>query len=317
MASPGLEEGYLRYAHTLDAALAFADFGKAERVVLRHVFAQVFDHLAPRKLARLRPGRLAAMTGVNKQNLIRTIRRLVEFGVLERRSQFRYRFIKNYESWKAIRRGKLAPRFTPEELKAIGRAKADASYYRHDQHDRGVSPGIKSVSPETPGGVSPETSKRCHQRLANGVTRDTLNTKSEELREEGTPSSLTAPLIPGRSSVVGEVVGLDVLASTLFPDDHDLGYALAAFAGRYSAEWAEAALWCAFASKVARPRTYINACLGKWKRRGSIDQADAATADAARSSPAAPVPAEGPAAARHRSVIDSILTADFGKDAKA
>src|SRR5687768_6053984 len=55
MAKPDLDEGYLRYAHTLDAALAYADFGKAERVVLRHVFAQVFGP-AERRWARLRPG---------------------------------------------------------------------------------------------------------------------------------------------------------------------------------------------------------------------------------------------------------------------
>jgi hypothetical protein len=110
MAKPDLDEGYLRVAHELFAAIAVAGFTKWEMVVLREVFDQIYG---PRKTstARLSSTDIAARAGTQKQVIYRAIRMLVEAGVLAKTAGGEYRFIKDYEAW---RHGD-DPRFSPSE----------------------------------------------------------------------------------------------------------------------------------------------------------------------------------------------------------
>src|SRR5262245_25620815 len=114
MARPDIDDGWIRYAHELDAALACADFSKGARIVLQHVFTQVFG---PGKLktARVSATELATALGSHKAHFVRAVRELTESGVLVRVADG-FRFNKDYPSWHAFNRGQnrpAEPRFTP------------------------------------------------------------------------------------------------------------------------------------------------------------------------------------------------------------
>jgi hypothetical protein len=97
-AKPDCDDGWLKYAHELDAALAVADFTKGARIVLREVFSQIFG---PAKLrhARLSPAEIGGRVGMARPHVMRGITELVDSGVLARSADGAYKFIKDYESW--------------------------------------------------------------------------------------------------------------------------------------------------------------------------------------------------------------------------
>src|SRR5215207_9785089 len=98
MAKPDLDDGWLPYAHELDAALAVADFGKGARIVLREVFSQCFG-LAKGRTATLSPAEIGARVGLLKEHVVRAIGSLVSSRVLVRVARGEYRFVKDYEGW--------------------------------------------------------------------------------------------------------------------------------------------------------------------------------------------------------------------------
>jgi hypothetical protein len=97
-AKPDCDDGWLKYAHELDAALAVADFTKGARIVLREVFSQIFG---PAKLrhAKLSPAEIGGRVGMARSHVMRGITELVDSGVLARSADGSYKFIKDYESW--------------------------------------------------------------------------------------------------------------------------------------------------------------------------------------------------------------------------
>jgi hypothetical protein len=97
MAKPDTDDGWLRYAHELDAALAVADFTKGERIVLREVFSQTFGP-AKRQWVELSPTNIATRLGCDKGYIGKAIASLASAGVLERSAKA-HRFVKNYETW--------------------------------------------------------------------------------------------------------------------------------------------------------------------------------------------------------------------------
>lgn len=103
MAKPDTEDGWIPYAHELDAALAAADFKKGARIVLRDVFAQIFGigrvgkaRLQP---AVISPSDLAQRTGLTKREVVRSLHDLVLCRVLKRIDRGTYSFLKDYECW--------------------------------------------------------------------------------------------------------------------------------------------------------------------------------------------------------------------------
>lgn len=110
MASPQLEDGYIRYSHELDAAIAVGGFREMQRIVLRIVTGQIFRPDGP-KAARIDVNALAKEFGFDDANLYRAIRTLVESNVLspteDRPKQ--YRFVKDYETWTLNGRTRISP----------------------------------------------------------------------------------------------------------------------------------------------------------------------------------------------------------------
>jgi hypothetical protein len=179
VASPDLDDGYLRYAHELDAALACADFTKGARIVLREVFAQVFGP-ARSRIARIHPSVLACRTGMDKGNLCRAIRELVDSGVLIRGGECEFMFVKDYERWTK----KGAPRLSEDEISYARMAPETAMSYKREygvnpdtghkpnRKASGVNPDTRPVSIQTPNGVNPDT-ETVSKLTPNGVNPDT------------------------------------------------------------------------------------------------------------------------------------------------
>jgi hypothetical protein len=214
MAKPDCDDGWLKYAHELDAALAVADFTKGARIVLREIFAQLFG---PAKLrtARVSPTELARCTGQVKTGLVRAVRELVESDVLRKRPDGSYVFNKDYESW-VIQGGRGhssgSPRLSRDEViycrNAPVRAMAyKAGYNGQIQSENGnqtVTDGNQIVTPEIVDEVTkllpegnqivtasvtgslPDVAPPPAPPLVNGCaefeTRETIETHTEEAR---------------------------------------------------------------------------------------------------------------------------------------
>jgi hypothetical protein len=134
VAKPDCDDGWLKYAHELDAALACANFSKGARIVLHEVFGQVFG---PAKLrtATLSPTAVGRRVGMDKGNVGHAIRELTDSNALPRApGPARYRFNKNYEEW--TKDGQ--PRLTPDEVRYCRSAPARAMSYVND-------PAVKPV----------------------------------------------------------------------------------------------------------------------------------------------------------------------------
>lgn len=97
MAKPDLEQGYLRIAHELHAALACAGFGRDEQIIIHEAFAMIYGP-ALLKEFQLSPSDIAKRYGLAKQHMSRAIQSLVNCGVLVRVG-FNFRFVKDYERW--------------------------------------------------------------------------------------------------------------------------------------------------------------------------------------------------------------------------
>jgi hypothetical protein len=119
MAKPDCDDGWLKYAHELDAALAVSDFSKKARLVLRVVFEQIYG---PDKLplATLSPTAIGKAFGRSKQYVEKGISEAVRSKALERVGLRGFRFLKDYEKWVEVEADTdPEPRFTPAELRWI------------------------------------------------------------------------------------------------------------------------------------------------------------------------------------------------------
>ncbi len=132
MAKPDCDDGWLKYAHELDAALAVADFSKGARIVLREVFAQIFGP-AKAPTARLSPAEIAGRSGHIREHISRAIKELVGSGTLSCEADGSYRFTKDYESWTGYTRSGSTgtPRLTAAEVVYCKNAAAVALAYKH------------------------------------------------------------------------------------------------------------------------------------------------------------------------------------------
>lgn len=164
MAKPDTEDGWLMYAHELDAAVAAADFSKGARIVLREQFAQIYG---PAKLraAELIPAVIAERSGLKRQNVYRYIEDLVESNVLRRLDATHYAFVKDYEAW--TRGGQ--PRLSPAEVRYAREAAVNAMAYKRTGHQPPATHKQKTrLQPETK--VSPTGDKICLHPETNGVS---------------------------------------------------------------------------------------------------------------------------------------------------
>jgi hypothetical protein len=150
VAKPDLEDGYLRLAHELFAAVCCAGLNKWEMIVLREVFDQIYG---PRKAptAFLYPTDIARRWGTFKESIVRAIRSMVDAGILRRRAEAEVAFVKDYEKWS--RGGK--PRLSTAEIgRCMASKKGNASMslgnngapnHQSDPLDTGTNPFPKQA----------------------------------------------------------------------------------------------------------------------------------------------------------------------------
>lgn len=119
MASPDLNDGYIRYADELDAALAVADYSKAARIVLREVWCQAFG-LAARRVVHLSAKTIADHCGKARQYIDRGLQEVIASGLLIASDGGGFTWNKDYETW--TRNG--SPRFTQAEIMYIKNARS-------------------------------------------------------------------------------------------------------------------------------------------------------------------------------------------------
>lgn len=192
-AKPDLDDGWLPYAHELDAALAVADFTKGARIVLREVFAQIFGP-AKLKTARVVATDVAARSGFKRPNVSRAIKELTDSRVLTLESDGAFRFNKDYESW-LMADGRNTPddtpRLTPEEASYCRHATATALAYKNGFGAQ------KCIQRDTPECIQPDTgvypvgyAKRIPldtQSVSNGIRENAApyrNGRGIELKKE-------------------------------------------------------------------------------------------------------------------------------------
>lgn len=109
MAKPDLDDGYLKMAHELLAAVMVAHTSQVARVVLFEVFSQIYGP-AKRPTATLRPVEIARRTGLQASNISAAITSLLDRGMLLREGLSAYRFVKDYDSWEHAGEPVLGPK---------------------------------------------------------------------------------------------------------------------------------------------------------------------------------------------------------------
>lgn len=168
MAKPDTDDGWLKYAHELDAALAVADFTKGQRIVLREVFAQIFGP-AKLKTAKVSPTLLGAAVGMDRHNISRAIKDLLDGNVVRRLDDGRFKFNKDYERWLESGRGARPNhrRFTPAEIAWCRRAPTEAM--SHKPKGVPMPPTANGIPMDTNEGIPMDTIGR-----ADGIQIDTI-----------------------------------------------------------------------------------------------------------------------------------------------
>lgn len=132
MARPRLINGYLRFAHDLNSALAAVKLTQTERIVLATVLEQTFG-IRKRERAILVPYRISRDTGFDRRNVIRAIRALCNFRIIKHEEFDSYSFNKDWESWVSIRVTRIEPAFDENIRRWVENAK-----------DRSFNPGDES-----------------------------------------------------------------------------------------------------------------------------------------------------------------------------
>jgi hypothetical protein len=162
VAKPDLKDGYFLIAYELMAAVAAAGFNRGAQIVLCEVFAQIYG-LAKRKEAVLSPSDIAHRTKYDRSNLIRSIRELTKANVLVNVGEVRYRFNKDYETWKLNE--------TPEQRSlrlAYSRfAPTLAKSFAYDKLVEDHQQNVKRLMEEPPEGcVNSDTGDQSHQQTS-------------------------------------------------------------------------------------------------------------------------------------------------------
>jgi hypothetical protein len=236
--SPQLEDGYIRYAHELDAALAYADFTKGARIVLREVFAQMFGP-ADRRTVKLSPTELGKLFEVNKGFFGRAIRELTDSNVLEKLGECEYRFVKDYGRWTknghrrlsetemklAARGTKMAMRYKfPWVVNPVNEDRSEQQSLNFGSADEMESdPGVQSSKrpgcnpgnrQESEGAIQAtercQSSKRPGCNPVNGVhyIEPARSEKNEKLETERVPAPATTDLGPEYTDVGNKAIQL-------------------------------------------------------------------------------------------------------------
>jgi hypothetical protein len=300
VARPDTDDGWIKVAHELDAALAFADFTKAQRVVLHIAFAQVFQRDIRRRVLDLSPSAIARQTGLDKGTAWQAIAGLVTDGVLVRKALCRYAFVKDYEHWQ--RAGQ--PRFKPSELAYIRGAPVRAAAFRKDLATADDTPVTGVNQPTTSNNVGQPAyavgqpayatvGQPAYDSWVNQPTKSCSPPTPPPLSggriEEGRKEEARAPDSVKALEPDPEVVRVARLADRLDPHQNG-GWAqkVHQFAGMYSPAWILAACEATAAAGKGDWR-YVHRILQRYRAQGGPDAAPTGREPIRRPEPPGPI----------------------------
>ncbi len=278
MEKPDCDDGWLKYAHELDAALAVADFSKGARIVLHEVFAQIFG-LAKLPTARLSPLGIAGRSGLQPPNVSRAIRELIDSHALRREPDGSYRFLKDYGAWTGRARGATAatPRLTEAEAVYCRNAPAVAKAYQHG-YDETARIQRDNQSENTNGEI---VSNKIRNRIP-------LDTKSYPVGYEIGPPPNNPPVgsefenegerarardsaqSPPEAPDPAEINRVANAVDALFPQSH-FGAKVGQFATMYPPAWILKACQAAAGSGKNVGWSYIHSILKRYQNQGGPD----------------------------------------------
>jgi hypothetical protein len=176
---PDTDDGWIKLAHELDAALSVADFSKVANMVLCEVRAQVYGP-AKRKRAFISPTEFGNVIGQKKQNVGRAIKELEDSGAVERHFGGWLTFRKHYRKWTAT---DGTPRFTREELAWIASAPSRALLYKRQDDTENPSSNL-ITHPTTPiVGVIDSDDSPSSNLITNVIKSDDAATIEERARD--------------------------------------------------------------------------------------------------------------------------------------
>lgn len=215
MAKPDCDDGWIKIAHELYAALACAGFNKWESVVIRETLHQIYGP-AKKREAILSPTDIASRAGTFKESIVRAIRSLKASGVILEAAKG-VRFVKDYERWTWDGNPRLNPvevRYCKDARPANPSTEDGNESVPHPSTEVGnesahasVKPGnesvpiSKSVGNESvpngerigsPAGTKALPAGNGSVPRAHSIERAELRIREEEEREKGNPAPSTS-----------------------------------------------------------------------------------------------------------------------------
>jgi hypothetical protein len=113
MAKPDTDDGWIKLAHELFAALMLADLTKAERMILHEVLNQMYRGPVKHRTATIKPAELCQRLGCLREYAWKGLKGLVDAGILIKQKPDTFTFVKDYESW--TRKGGKVAMLSPRE----------------------------------------------------------------------------------------------------------------------------------------------------------------------------------------------------------
>jgi phage replication O-like protein O len=107
MASPQLENGYLRLSNELAEAICRTPFNGSQARIVMAIIRETYGNFKGRKIARLSLQRISNATGIDMRNVQREVGRLRATNVVMRagqEGQFFYGIQKDYDKWSVPKR---------------------------------------------------------------------------------------------------------------------------------------------------------------------------------------------------------------------
>lgn len=292
MAKPDLEDGYLKIAYELFAALVGSPAVVGLRgTILWEVFCQTYGW-AKRPHAELCPTEIARRRGVKRQNVSRALAELVEMKVLSHKGGDAYGFNKDHESYEfgespEQRQARVSYAIHAPQLAKSHKHEIDAKEARKTESK--VIHGAQDDNVDRINNDAVTASDLIQNRINNDAVSASevihsddmseaaplIGTRGIELKRETRHLDATAPTTPTLTSPTPESIRrIADLADDLAPNE-DLGSKVAGWCAGYPVAWVEDAVRIAWVgAKPGGRAAYANKCLIRWHHQGGPPQAE-------------------------------------------
>ena len=188
MAKPDCDDGWMKLARELFAALWLAPWTDGEKIVLLEVFEQIYGPAKPRR-ARFSVSALARAVGATRSHVSDALSSLLKRGVLSGNAHSGYAFVKDYERWRRGGEGALSAVRMAHAKHAPARAKkrrADDPKQAAQSDTIGCHPLTPDSGALTPSGgahrhhpVARTDTIRCHPHIDARARQRDLESKRE------------------------------------------------------------------------------------------------------------------------------------------